>query len=683
MFYSHVHLRKNGRFGLVWLAATQSRLLSRRELAAINVSMTVTNIQEHFPGSVVQDVNNRPRRFSLYLSSQLMYGSVKVLQKQWEFLLGDLTALLKRFHPESSSTTEIDLIIARQEPVTLESCVPSSIKDKCYDPFFGVFKENIADVQALLATWDDEYIRKEPLAPDQFKAELGSPHSVSDLRQIQILDHPDTSGSIQIPDEQDLPYINPEHLAFIEAADQQVNISAEDLITPAISRILENQDISQVFGTEITEQQTNQAPRSIEETPAVKTTRELPSTPKKPKRRQRDDGDGGRKKPRNLDAEEKGSSDDARSGYDQQKARDAEGLSPQQILQQEHTQHQRADSPKSPQKQADKQQLVSPEIARRQENWLQMTSNLQLTPIPSTPSPVRKRQPHKLIIDEKLQMTRLDLKNNMNSSTDTCNTLVLPSAQKKDLFKEPGSQAISHLAVRKMWTKNCRFGLRVSEPDIETFGTLDISPLETPRTKRKESTVEYETPAKFPRVDSMVLSSGPGSMEKGRDISDISGINESRKRSTSLIGQASDDSVSNISADQPHISAHSELERNSMDITLAPLIEEQEQVVSPVPLEISAQLQTMNVSNQPQSVPLNTTDDKQSRLLRLVLEKADGTGNWTTFRTICPPNTTSRPIAISLFQELCLLVGEGVLQVRQDKPYSDIFIWEADENSSC
>ena len=34
--------------------------------------------------------------------------------------------------------------------MTLESCVPVSIKDKCYDPFFGVIKEDMADIQALL-----------------------------------------------------------------------------------------------------------------------------------------------------------------------------------------------------------------------------------------------------------------------------------------------------------------------------------------------------------------------------------------------------------------------------------------------------------------------------------------------------------------------------------------------------
>lgn len=675
MFYSHVYLRKNGRFGLVWLAATQSRVLSRRELMAVNVSLTVSNILEHVPGNLKAE--NRPRRFSLYLSSQLMYGSVKVLQKQWEYLLGDLNGILRSFHSEISSTTEIDLILTKPEPVTLESYVPSSIKDKYYDPFFGVFKESIADVPALLASWDDDYVKKEPvsLGPEPFKAELGSPHSVTDVQKIQILDHPDMSLSIQIPDEQDLPYIDPSNLAFIQSADQQINISVEDLITPAVSRILENQNASNVFGTDLIEERMINAPRPVEETPAAKITRELPSTPKKQKRKQTDKGDGARKRPRNLDAEERGSSDDATARSDQHKKIDAEDLSAQPLPEEAQRQPKEV-SLESPSIQPSQ----SPNVENLRENW-QHEPSIQLSPIaqnadPPTPSPMRKRQPHKLIIDEMLQMSRLDLKKNMNTSHDTCIQLVLPTAQKKDLFKEPGSKALSSLAVRKMWIRNCKLGLRVSEPDKEQLALSDISPLESPRVKRKEPTSGYETPGNVPRDDSAL--SGIASMEKGRNISDVSGTSQIKEKSTSLIGHASDDSSANISADQQHISMPPELDRNLLETSLAPLPEEQELIVSPVPLEVAVELQKTNGSDEPQAVFSTTIDDSQNSLLRVVHEKTGGKGNWTTFRTICPVKTTSRQLAIALFQELCWQVAKGALQVRQDDPYGEIIIWERD-----
>ncbi|KAK3777867.1 hypothetical protein RRG08_038114 [Elysia crispata] len=669
MFYNHWYLRKNGRFGLIWLAATQSRVLTRRELAAVNVSMTVSNILEHIPGNFT-DVNNRPRRFSLYLSSQLMYGSVKVLQKQWEYLLGDLTALLKKFHPDISSTAEIDLIIARHEPVTLESCVPSGIKDKCYDPFFGVFKENMADIQALLAIWDDDYVKREPMGPEPIKAELGSPHSVSDIQQIQISDHPDISmTSIEIPGEQDLPCPDAEHLAFIQAADQQFNTSVEDLIPPAIPRILDNQDISQLLANELPEEDKIQA-RTIEETPAAKTPRELPVTPKKPKRRHQDDKGGVRKKPRNLDAEGKLSSDDAASATRQEIVRDEEKVPVQHASQEQK----KSEFSKSPIRQSDVQQLLSPKVARHHENWLQMNSSLQLTPIPPTPSPIRKRQPHKLIIDETLQMTRLQLKQNMSSSSETCATLVLPSAQKKDLFKEPGSEALRHSTLSTLWTRNCKFGLRVSETDKDPLASSDISPLESPRIKRKKPIIDYETPLKLPRAESML--SGPGSIEKGRDTSTVSATNESKERSKSLIGPASDDSAANISADQNQISTYSEYERNLVDVSLAPLPEEQEQIVSPVPLQLPVEMPSIRVTDQLQKESVNTTESVHSELMRLVKENAGQRGIWTTFRNICPPLTSTRPLAISLFGELCFQVGKGLLQVRQDEPYGEIFIWE-------
>ncbi|RUS78863.1 hypothetical protein EGW08_013368 [Elysia chlorotica] len=676
MFYNHWYLRKNGRFGLVWLAATQSRVLSRRELAAVNVSMTVSNILEHIPGNYA-DVNNRPRRFSLYLSSQLMYGSVKVLQKQWEYLLGDLTGLLRRFHPDINPTTDIDLIITRHDPVTLESCVPSGIKDKCYDPFFGIFKENVADIQALLASWDDDYIKREPLDPETltFKAELGSPNSVTDIQQIQILDHLDTSVSIEIPGEQDLPYPDAEHLAFIQAADQQINISVDDLITPAVSRILADQEISQLLADKLCEEGQTHA-RTIEETPAAKTPRELPSTPRKPKRRQPDDR-GVRKIPRNLDAEGKSSSDDAASGSQSEIVRDGENVPVQQTSQTENVQRS-TDSPKSPARPSIVQPVVSPEVPGRGENWLELNSSLQLTHIPHTPSPVRKRQPHKLIIDVTLQMTRNDLKQNMASSSETCAALVLPSTQKKDLFKEPGSEAVRHSKICRLWTRNCKFGLRVSETERNPHASSDISPLESPRIKRKQESLDYETPAKLRRAESML--SGQTSIEQRRDTSAVSAVNESRDRSKSLVGQASDDSAANLSADQNYISTYSEYERNMVDVSLAPLPEEQEQIMSPVPLQVLDEIPPLNVTDQTQRGSPKTTETAHNELLRLVREKAGERGNWTTFRTICPPASSSRLQAISLFGELCFQVAKRFLQVRQDEPYGEIFIWELMES---
>ena len=44
-----------------------------------------SDIIEHIPG--LRTSGSRGKEFSLYLSSQLMYGSVKIYQKQCEFML--------------------------------------------------------------------------------------------------------------------------------------------------------------------------------------------------------------------------------------------------------------------------------------------------------------------------------------------------------------------------------------------------------------------------------------------------------------------------------------------------------------------------------------------------------------------------------------------------------------------
>ncbi|GFN90636.1 hypothetical protein PoB_001714200 [Plakobranchus ocellatus] len=364
----------------------------------------------------------------------------------------------------------------------------------------------------------------------------------------------------QVPGEQDLPFLDAENLALIQTADQQIDISAEELVTPGVSRILATQDVSNLSALDLPEQLRVPA-RPIEATPAVKTQRELPGTPQKPKRKQRDDRDGGRKKLKNLDAEEKG------SGSSQQKTLEDKTI----ISEREDQGQQKADSQESPQRRLNEPQLLSPELTRHQpRDWVHMNTSFQLTPMPLTPSPIRKRQPHKLIIDETLQLTRNELKQNMTSSKDT-------SLPLKVIFS-----VIRRPSLQMLWSRNCKFGLRVSEYNRESSPV--ISPLSSPRFKRKESTADFKTPAKLSKAESML--SGPASIERGRDTSAISAPNESRERSKSFIGQASDDSTANISADQAQISTFSDHGKNLLEVSLAPLPEEQEQIISPGPLQV-------------------------------------------------------------------------------------------------
>ncbi|CAG5130410.1 unnamed protein product, partial [Candidula unifasciata] len=408
---------RNGRFGLIWLAATQTKVLSKRELYAIDISMTCSDILSHIPGYIGKEAVQRPRRFSLYLTSQLMYGSVRVLQKQWEYLFLDVSALLRKCHPEV--TSDIDLIILKQDPATIASCVPTS---KDYDPFFGNFKEATVDVEAILDIWDSSCVSKYLLGQPQPDIE-SPPSSVADQMDIQIRDSHVMPIETMLPGEQDLPFMDMENLALFS---EDVSLSAEELLSPQLSRILAATDITQT-------QLSIYRYAPLEETPAVRTAGDMPSTPQKPKRKRRQDV-----------PEEKRA---------KRKAADQEGL-PTAAEELEVAPH-----------------VGAPEAARempRGHDWLQQQPAIQLSPVSPSLSPVRRRRPRRLIVDQTIQMSREDMKHNMLTSDSTTQPLILPSVVETDLFKTPGSQSLKHPTLTKLWSRNCKLGLRIYDTETES-----------------------------------------------------------------------------------------------------------------------------------------------------------------------------------------------------------------------
>ncbi|PRD31476.1 UNVERIFIED_CONTAM: Sister chromatid cohesion 1 protein 3 [Trichonephila clavipes] len=86
MFYSHEILRKKGKFGIVWLAATCRQRITRRDIWRVNVADSSDDIMEILNRTPVALRRTGP--LSLYLSSQLMFGLVYVTSKQYQMLLG-------------------------------------------------------------------------------------------------------------------------------------------------------------------------------------------------------------------------------------------------------------------------------------------------------------------------------------------------------------------------------------------------------------------------------------------------------------------------------------------------------------------------------------------------------------------------------------------------------------------
>ncbi|OPL20883.1 meiotic recombination protein rec8, partial [Mytilus galloprovincialis] len=148
-------------------------------------------------------------RFSLYLSSQLMYGVIRVFKRQNEYLLDDVTNFFCKMRIAVANLEEIDLkAMNRQEQLACD------LDDLCADnPWFGVLQMDAADLLKSPQIPDMEMWRIEsslaiPRSPlmspplrlaqpsmpqisitePMSKPDMASPHTVSSKEEITIPD---------------------------------------------------------------------------------------------------------------------------------------------------------------------------------------------------------------------------------------------------------------------------------------------------------------------------------------------------------------------------------------------------------------------------------------------------------------------------------------------------------------
>ncbi|KAI8774778.1 meiotic recombination protein REC8 [Biomphalaria glabrata] len=639
MFYSHIYLKRNGRFGLIWLAATQTRVLTKRELHVVNISATCSDILEHITGYSSKETYKRPKRFSLYLSSQLMYGSVIVLNKQWEFLLAEVSALLRRVHPENV-TGEIDLVVSSKHDVsTLESCVPLSIKDKHYDPFFGVNKESTVDVDRLLESWDRNFTKHMDMQlldfPQLIKPELGSPHSVSDPLEIQISDKHIQDLSPMLPGEQDLPALDYENLLLLQHSSEEIFLSSDE--SPGT---LVRSPAACFTGTSpVIERH-----RSTNElTPSVKAGGELPETPQKKKKRHH--SPDRKKGPKGGDA-------DTSLPWQEElvmrpTSEGAGNMLDSTIL--------------------DVTEAVSP-IARLTHDWLQKELPiLQLTPLLPRPSPARKRKPSKVILDSKIQLQRSEMKNNMLTASDTTIPMTYSEPPEKEYMKNIGSLIFDNPLVLPLWTKGCKFGILTYETESESSSFTSPIPRAT-GTKRKLSPNDSPEEVVAKRKSSTIFHLTSSSIEHQRAATSTSLAGEDRSHSiVALSGDESLTTSARKSKSPLRDQAFSSIAEQGF-VTLPSLQEEHEALLSPpalLPEDITVEelpRASLRISPSAEFMKWYKTNEDKSKAP-------------VTFKKLYPPST-SRLLAAKMFMELLIHAALMKVKVFQEIPYGDIFITE-------
>nr|XP_031834287.1 uncharacterized protein LOC116427726 [Nomia melanderi] len=155
MFYSVelLSLRRKGKLARCWLAATNSEKMFKKSVKSSTIEkMDVAVICEEILSKIQVQSNRIYNRFSLYLSSQLMYGATKILYYQTKQLQDYLfTANWKIFLINSRKApfmVEMMLEVPNLPPVTEVFYDPNRAMDKhliTEDPYTSVIEHQMQE----------------------------------------------------------------------------------------------------------------------------------------------------------------------------------------------------------------------------------------------------------------------------------------------------------------------------------------------------------------------------------------------------------------------------------------------------------------------------------------------------------------------------------------------------------
>lgn len=144
MFYHpEVLQRRSGCFGTIWLAATCSSRLLRREALAVDVPRTCAAVLSFVLGSAPvppappPPLGAAPPRCSLYLAALLQLGLARVYSRQCGALAEEATQVLERLN-RAQPPPNIDLSPPRRPQLVPDAQALMATLELAPDPFFGV-----------------------------------------------------------------------------------------------------------------------------------------------------------------------------------------------------------------------------------------------------------------------------------------------------------------------------------------------------------------------------------------------------------------------------------------------------------------------------------------------------------------------------------------------------------------
>ncbi|ESO96830.1 hypothetical protein LOTGIDRAFT_231664 [Lottia gigantea] len=623
MFYSLELLQKRGgQFGIIWVAATEGAKLNKRQITGVRLKKACNDIIDYIMvrGHHEYGTGKSRKRFSLYLSSQLMYGVVKIYNRQNDYLLTDATTFMARLRFASSARADIELReTANSELVTLPD--PTHIADpenENFEATFGRLSNNYqeslfaherlrftsssSDMDEMLSPIAD--INIAPFRPEDIMG--SSPHTVSSLDEITLKQAPLQS-----------------HLSTMQTIDEELLFGLPDIIDH-VSERLESVDVP-------TDQSAEARPVSPirPHTPLQTTITEVPIIPV-------------HETPIHRSGE-----DITREGRDKRKRQKSPEVTPGH----KESRLERRERKRS------RQQLVLDEI--------------------EMPPPVHKpRRRRRLIIDKDTQVSKEDFKKNLQNP-NTCLPFVLPDFKAKtfeDYLKQPGRPLCKPLL--RLYQRNCKLPRTVvlseSEYSSSTLtssspptGTSVSSPTTHPETEVLCSPRHFPSSPRHPpafelgQASELGQETSPGksySMERIR--LDTSG-NISTERAVSFSHSSIDGSLILEQSKLPETSV-SRLGEVSVVIEEENLLEDHAEIPEPAAPFLES--------------PVETEKQVSPRQFIRELRLSTANGQETTFRELVPPESTTRPIAARLFAKLLEMCKNGQVAARQERPYGDIFI---------
>ncbi|XP_063997435.1 meiotic recombination protein REC8 homolog [Pogoniulus pusillus] len=191
-YYPEVLQRHRGCLGTVWLAATCSSRLLRREYLGVDVPRACAAVSSFLIGRGGWEVpppppGAPPPRCSLRLAAQLGLGLARVYWDQCRCLLEEVRQVLERLH-RARPPPRIDLSPPRRPQLLPDAQAQQEMLEQAPDPFFGLMGLELPSPTVLLAQIPSPPRRRRPapqlphidlqtqIPQETFRAQLELPH---------------------------------------------------------------------------------------------------------------------------------------------------------------------------------------------------------------------------------------------------------------------------------------------------------------------------------------------------------------------------------------------------------------------------------------------------------------------------------------------------------------------------